>query len=74
LLRRGSAYLSATAAATATLFALDAWFDVLTAAAGDDTLQAYAAALLGEVPIAIVLAAIAAWAVRRGGDPARSAR
>ena len=61
LLRRRSVYLSAVAAATAALFAIDAWFDVLTSAAGAAWYQSLAAALLGEIPMTIVLAAISVW-------------
>jgi len=65
LLRRRSAYLAPVAAATATLFALDAWFDVLTAAAGFDWYESLAAAFFGEIPMTVLLAAIAVWATRR---------
>lgn len=64
LLRRRSAYLAAVAAVTATLFALDAWFDVLTASAGADWYESLAAALFGEIPLAGVLAVLAMWATR----------
>jgi hypothetical protein len=87
LMRRRSAYLSAAAAVTATLFALDAWFDVLTAAAGADWYEALASAFFGEIPMTIVLAAIAVLAARPdrsgsvnelarsgGGDVARRGR
>jgi hypothetical protein len=66
LLRRRSAYLSAAAAVTATLFGLDAWFDVLTASAGADWYQSLAAAIFGEIPMTVLLAALAIWAPRRG--------
>jgi hypothetical protein len=66
LLRRRSAYLAAVAAVTATLFALDAWFDVLTAAAGADWYESLAAALFGEVPMTGLLAGVAIWASRQG--------
>jgi len=65
LLRRRSVYLSAVAAVTATMFGLDAWFDVLTASAGADWYESLAAALLGEVPMSLLLAALAVWAPRR---------
>lgn len=68
-LRRRSAYLSALAAVTATLFALDAWFDVLTASAGADWYESLAAAFLGEIPMAVLLTAIAAWSARRWTGP-----
>jgi hypothetical protein len=64
-LRRRSAYLPAVAAVTATLFGLDAWFDVLTASAGSDWYESLAAALLGEVPMTLLLAALTIWATRR---------
>jgi hypothetical protein len=64
LLRRRSSYLAPAAAATATLFALDAWFDVLTAAAGADWYESLAAAFFGEVPMTVLLTVIAAWAAR----------
>ena len=66
LLRRRSAYLAAVAAVTATLFAVDAWFDLLTAAAGADWYESVAAALFGEVPMTGLLAAVAIWASRQG--------
>ena len=59
LVKRQSAYLSSAAAAMATMFALDAWFDVLTATAGSAWYESLAAALFGEIPIVILLAAIA---------------
>ncbi len=43
---------------TSALLLCDAWFDVLTAHGGRDLLVSAAAALLGEIPGAIVLAAI----------------
>lgn len=75
LLRRRSAYLSAVAAVTATLFALDAWFDVLTASAGSDWYESLAAAFFGEIPMTVALTAVAIWAARNGcGLPASKAR
>jgi hypothetical protein len=65
LLRRRSAYLAAAAAMTATLFALDAWFDVLTAAAGAAWYESLADALFGEIPMTALLTAIAIWATRQ---------
>jgi hypothetical protein len=64
MLHRRSMYLSPTAAVTATLFGLDAWFDVLTASAGADWYQSLAAALFGEIPMTVLLAALAIWAPR----------
>jgi hypothetical protein len=69
LLHRRSAYLSAAAAVTATLFGLDAWFDVLTATAGADWYQSLAAAFFGEIPMTVLLTALAIWAPRRCGAP-----
>jgi hypothetical protein len=64
LLRRRSVYRSPVAAVTATLFGLDAWFDVLTASAGADWYESLAAALFGEVPLTVLLVALAIWAPR----------
>jgi hypothetical protein len=74
LLHRRSAYLSAVAAVTATLFALDAWFDVLTASAGSGWYESLAAAFFGEIPMTAALTAVTIWAARNGcGLPARKA-
>jgi hypothetical protein len=59
LLRRRSVYLSPVAAVTATLFGLDAWFDVLTASAGAAWYESLAAAFFGEIPMTVLLAALA---------------
>jgi hypothetical protein len=64
LLRRRSVYLSPVAAVTATLFGLDAWFDVLTASAGAAWYESLAAAFFGEIPMTVLLAALAIWAPR----------
>jgi hypothetical protein len=71
LLRRRSAYLAAVAAMTATLFALDAWFDVLTAAAGAAWYESVADAFFGEIPMTALLTAIAVWATRQRLGPRR---
>jgi hypothetical protein len=71
LLRRRSAYLSAAAAVTATLFGLDAWFDVLTASAGADWYESLSAAFFGEIPMTVLLAALAVWAARHSRNGAR---
>jgi len=63
-MRRRSAYLSAVSGVTATLFALDAWFDVLTASAGPDWYQSLATALFGEIPMTVALTALTVWAAR----------
>jgi len=64
LVLRRSRYLSSIAAVTATLFALDAWFDTLTATAGADWYESLAAAFFGEIPMMIVMTAVAVWAAR----------
>ena len=64
LLRRRSVHLSTVAAVTATLFGLDAWFDVLTASAGAAWYESLACAFFGEIPMAVLLAAFAIWAPR----------
>jgi hypothetical protein len=65
LLRFRSAYLAPVASAAATLFALDAWFDVMTALAGTDWCIAVAFAGIAEIPLAVTLGAIAVIAPRR---------
>ncbi|PBD02306.1 hypothetical protein BX281_10570 [Streptomyces sp. Ag82_O1-15] len=65
LLRTRSAYLAPVASAAATLFALDAWFDVMTALAGSDWYTAMAFAVIAEIPLAVTLGAIAVIAPRR---------
>ncbi|MEH0515197.1 hypothetical protein QBC31_31485 [Streptomyces sp. B21-079] len=65
LLRSRSTYLAPVASAAATLFALDAWFDVMTALAGTDWYTAVVFAVAAEVPLAVTLAAIAVIAPRR---------
>jgi hypothetical protein len=67
LLRRRSTYLPLAAGATATMFALDAWFDVLTAPAGAGWYESLASAIFAEIPMTLVLAAVAIWSVRRAG-------
>jgi hypothetical protein len=68
LLRRRSVYLPLAAGATATTFALDAWFDVLTAPAGSGWYESLASAIFAELPMTVVLTAVAVWSVRRGAD------
>lgn len=48
-----------TAMSTATLLAADAWLDVMTAPAGSGQVTAMAMAVLGELPMAAVCAALA---------------
>ena len=52
LLRRQDSRAALTAAATATLLAMDAWFDVLTSAPGADRAVAIAMAAGAELPLA----------------------
>jgi hypothetical protein len=54
---RRSRYLATAATATATLLAVDAWFDVLTSPAGQQRLEAVVLAVFVELP----LAAVCAW-------------
>jgi hypothetical protein len=49
---------------TSALLLCDAWFDVLTAHGGHDLFLSAASALLGEIPAAIILAAISAQLLR----------
>ena len=44
---------------TATLFFIDAWFDVMLAQAGSDWYQAIASAAFGEIPLCIICICIA---------------
>jgi hypothetical protein len=56
------------------LFALDAWFDVLTASAGSGWYESLAAAFFAEIPMTVALAALAIWAAHNGcRRPARKA-
>ncbi len=57
------------AVATSVLLLCDAWFDLLTAHGGNDLLVSTMTALFGEIPIAILLAAIAARLLRAGAVP-----
>ncbi len=59
LLRRHDARASLTAAATAVLLVVDAWFDVLTSAPGADRLVAVLMAACAEVPLAVLCAFLA---------------
>jgi hypothetical protein len=56
---------------TSVLLLCDAWFDLLTAHGGNDRLVSSMTALFGEIPIAILLAAIAARLLRAGAVPNR---
>jgi hypothetical protein len=64
LLRSRSTYLAPTACATATLFAIDAWFDVMTALAGTDWYTAVFFAAIAEIPLPVTLGVIAFTASR----------
>ena len=64
LLPSRSAYLAPVAAASATLFGLDAWFDTMTSLAGSELDVAVFYAAISEIPLALVLAAIAIIAPR----------
>jgi hypothetical protein len=73
LIKRRSAFLAPAAAMTATAFALDAWFDVMTALPGASWYESLASAIFGEVPMAAALVWITWWAVRQGTDCPRRA-
>ncbi|MFD7031050.1 hypothetical protein ACFWAR_23750 [Streptomyces sp. NPDC059917] len=59
LVKRDDPRAGASAAATAAVLVLDAWFDVTTAAAGGARLTAVALALCAELPLAALCASIA---------------
>jgi hypothetical protein len=69
LIKRDARYCL-TAAATATLLLVDAWFDVTTSAPGPDRMLAIAMAALVELPVCAVCAALAARGFRRPTGPA----
>lgn len=77
LLPGRSPYLAPVAAASAVLFALDAWFDTMTSLAGSELDVAVFYAAIAEIPLALVLTAIAVIAprglVRRPAAPSDSA-
>ena len=56
---RASPWLQALAAVTGTMLLCDAWFDVVTAAGGDEQARAVLEAVVAELP----LAALCAWIV-----------
>lgn len=64
LLPSRSPYLAPVAAASATVFALDAWFDTMTSLAGSQLDVAVFYAAVSEIPLALALAAIAVIAPR----------
>ena len=59
LVRSGDPRRSLTAAATATLFIVDAWFDCWTSTPGAESVQAVLLAAFLELPLATFLAVIA---------------
>ncbi|MGW3117822.1 hypothetical protein ACWDBW_11870 [Streptomyces sp. NPDC001107] len=65
LTARGHHLHPLTASATATLLAVDAWFDTMTAAPGGDQLSALAMAFGAELPLAAVCAALAVRGLAR---------
>jgi len=66
---RGSAWLEAAAAASATLLFVDAWFDVLTASNGTELAIAIVEAVFVELPLAL----LCLW-ITRGAERLWSAR
>jgi hypothetical protein len=62
---RGAAWLDRAAVATATLLAVDAWFDVLTAGSAAAVALASAEAVAVELPVA----ALCIWLARRFTQP-----
>ena len=60
------------AAATAALFAADAWFDVMTASAGRDWADAVTLACAFEIPVALLCGVTAVAAARWTDRPARA--
>ena len=64
LLLRRSRALSPAAAATATLVAVDAWFDVMTSANGSGYYASLVSAIVIEIPAALALGVLSWWAVR----------
>ncbi len=56
---RGHHLHALTATATATLLVVDAWFDTMTAAPGEDQLSAVAMAFGAELPLAVMCVVLA---------------
>jgi hypothetical protein len=71
LVRRRSPAAAPVAAATSTLFLVDAWFDTGTSREGLDYAVALVLAILGELPLGIYCAVVATratrWFTRPGG-------
>lgn len=74
LLRRQDSRAGLTAAATAALLAMDAWFDVLTSAAGADRAVAIAMAAGAELPLAALCAYLAVRLHPASGDKSADRR
>ncbi|XVQ09050.1 hypothetical protein ACQP1W_41935 [Spirillospora sp. CA-255316] len=74
LMARGDVRHSLTAAATASLLVMDAWFDVATAPEGPGRTTALALAVGAELPMAAVCAALAVRALTRGPGMPETAR
>ena len=68
LVHRRSLAVAPIAAATATLIAMDAWFDVMTAQAGSDWYTALFMAIVIEIPLAVGLALLA-WSAPAWCEP-----
>jgi len=70
-LARATEWIAVAASITGTLLISDAWFDVLTAQAGGERVEAVLEAALAEIPLAIVCFALArrAHAPRRATSP-----
>lgn len=67
LAARGDTRYALTAAATAALLAVDAWFDTVTAAGSADLHAALAMAAFAELPLAALCTALAVRALRPAG-------
>ena len=68
LVYRRHAAACPVAAVTATLFALDAWFDVTTSLAGAEWYEALLFAFASEIPLTVLLAGVSVVALRRWKD------
>ena len=66
LLARRNALASLTAAVTATLVLVDAWFDVTTSARGTPLLVAVTMAVFIELPVSLLCATLAVRTLPRG--------
>lgn len=68
LVRRNDPRAAPAAAATGTLFLVDAWFDVVTARIGADYVESLTMAAVAEVPLAALCAAVV-WRSSRWSEP-----